>query len=235
MKKLLMAVMLLLNFGVVLAADGPGTESTGTIAGKVLEAKDVESYTYLRLKTVDGEVWAAVAKVPVKVGDQVTIEDAALMQAFTSKAMGRTFDQIYFGIVGEKATEAAGAGMDMAAMHASAARSTDVGDVNVAKATGPIAHTVAEVVAGRADLSDTTVVIRGKVVKYTPDVLGKNWIHLRDGSGSAADGTNDVLVTTTNVAAIGDVVLVKGAVHTDRDLGSGYAYKVLIEDATLQK
>jgi hypothetical protein len=235
MKKLLMAVTLLLCFGLVQAAGGPGPESTGTIAGKVLEAKDVDSYTYLRLQTVNGEVWAAVAKVPVKLGDAVTIQDAALMQDFTSKAMGRTFDQIYFGIVGEKATEAAGAGMDMAAMHASVARATDVADVNVARATGPVAHTVAEIVAGRADLNDTTVVVRGKVVKFTPDVLGKNWIHLRDGSGSASDGTNDVLVTTTNMAGIGDVVLVKGAVRTDRDLGSGYAYKVLIEDATLQK
>ena len=235
MKKLLMAVMLLLCFGLVQAADKPELESTGTINGKVLEAKDVESYTYLRLQTVDGEVWAAVAKVPVKVGDQVTIEDVALMQNFVSKSLDRTFDQIYFGTVGERATGTAGAGVDMAAMHASVARSTDVADVNVARATGPVAHTVAEVVAGRADLNDTTVVVRGKVVKFTPDVLGKNWIHLRDGSGSASDGTNDVLVTTTNVAGIGDVVLVKGAVRTDRDLGSGYAYKVLIEDATLQK
>ena len=234
MRKLLVAVTLLLCFGLVQAADKPGPESTGTITGKVLEAKDVESYTYLRLQTADGEVWAAVAKVPVKVGDQVTIEDVALMQNFASKALDRTFDQIYFGIVGERATAAAGTGGDMAAMHASVARSTDVADVNVAPATGPIAHTVAEVVTGRADLNDTTVVVRGKVVKFTPDVLGKNWIHLRDGSGSAADGTNDVLVTTTNVAAIGDVVLVKGAVRTDRDLGSGYAYKVLIEDATLE-
>jgi hypothetical protein len=66
-------------------------------------------------------------------------------------------------------------------------------------------------------------------------VLGKNWVHLRDGSGSAADNTNDVLVTTRDQARIGDVVLVKGVVHTDRDLGSGYSYKVLIEEATLQK
>jgi len=201
----------------------------------VLETKDVDSYTYLRLQTAGGEVWAAVAKVPVKTGDEVTIEDAAAMEQFSSKSLNRTFDRIYFGTVGVRDTGTAGAGGDMATMHAAVARTADVGDVNVARATGPIAHTVAEVVAGRADLNDTTVVVRGKVVKFTADVLGKNWIHLRDGSGSASDGTNDVLVTTMNVAAIGDVILVKGAVHTDRDLGSGYAYKVLIEDATLQK
>jgi hypothetical protein len=235
MKKLLVAVLLLLCFGLGQAAGKPEPESTGTISGKVLEAKDVDSYTYLRLKTVDGEVWAAVAKVPVKLGDDVTIEDVALMQNFVSRSLDRTFDEIYFGIVGEKATGTTAAGVDMAAMHASVARSTDVGDVNVARATGPIAHTVAEIVAGRVDLNDTTVVVRGKVVKFTPDVLGKNWIHLRDGSGSAADGTNDVLVVTADVAGIGDVVLIKGAVHADRDLGSGYAYKVLIEGATLQK
>jgi len=60
-------------------------------------------------------------------------------------------------------------------------------------------------------------------------------VHLRDGTGSAADATNDVLVTTKDEAAIGDVVLVTGIVHTDKDLGSGYSYKVLIEEATLQK
>ena len=81
----------------------------------------------------------------------------------------------------------------------------------------------------------TAVVVRGKVVKYTGEVLGKNWIHLRDGSGSAADGSDDILVTTKNEAKIGDVVLVKGVVHLDRDFGAGYAYQVLIEDASLQK
>jgi hypothetical protein len=107
--------------------------------------------------------------------------------------------------------------------------------VKVAKAEGPEGRTVAEVVTGKDKLKDKPVLVRGKVVKFTPQVMGRNWIHLQDGSGSAADNTHDVLVTTTDKAAIGDVVLAKGVVHTDKDLGSGYSYKVLIEDATLQK
>jgi hypothetical protein len=79
------------------------------------------------------------------------------------------------------------------------------------------------------------VVVRGKVVKYNPGIMGKNWIHLRDGSGAAADGTNDVLVTTAHQAKLGDVLTVKGVVRTDKDFGSGYSYKVLIEEATLQQ
>jgi hypothetical protein len=123
----------------------------------------------------------------------------------------------------------------MGAMHAGMAKPVDVPDVKVAKATGADARTVAEIVSGRVALKDKPVVVRGKVVKFTPGVMGKNWIHLRDGSGAAADGTNDVVVTTKDETKIGDVVLVKGVVRTDRDLGSGYKYAVLVEDATLQK
>lgn len=82
-------------------------------------------------------------------------------------------------------------------------------------------------------LKDKTVLVRGKVVKYNPGILGKNWIHLRDGSGSAAERTNDVLVTSKSETKIGDVVLVKGVVRTDTDIGSGYSYPVMIEAVEL--
>ena len=71
-------------------------------------------------------------------------------------------------------------------------------------------------------------------MKYNPEIMGRNWVHLRDGTGSALDNSNDLLVTTTNEAEIGDVVTAKGIVRTDMDFGSGYAYKVLIEEATLE-
>ena len=96
------------------------------------------------------------------------------------------------------------------------------------------ARTVAEVMAKPAALKDKPVQVRGKVVKFNAGIMGKNWIHLRDGTGSAADGTDDLLVTTAGSAKLGDVLTVSGVVHTDKDFGSGYSYKVLIEDATLQ-
>jgi hypothetical protein len=85
-----------------------------------------------------------------------------------------------------------------------------------------------------AELKGKAVLVRGKVVKYNPGIMGKNWIHLRDGTGSPANGSNDVLVTTMSTAKVGDIVTIKGTVRTDKDFGSGYAYKVLIEEATLQ-
>ena len=233
--KLFLAILVMLGVSVGWTAEKPAPRQTASINGKVLEVKDVENYTYLHLKTKDGETWAAVARAPVKKGAEVTIENAMVMDNFESKSLKKKFDRIVFGTLGGAGAGAAGAGGDMAALHSGVARAADVGDVKVPKANGPNARTVAEIVTKKAELKDKTILVRGKVVKYTPDVLGKNWIHLRDGSGSVSDNTHDVLVTTKDQARIGDVVLVKGVVHTDRDLGSGYSYKVLVEEATLQK
>ena len=232
--RMFLALFLMLLAGICLAAPNPPS-STAAVKGEVLEVKDVDAYTYLRLKTKDGETWAAVNKAPVKKGAEVTIENPTVMTNFTSKTLNRTFDRIVFGSLGGAAAGAAPAKTDLNAMHAGLSQPVDTADVKVPKATGPDARTVAEIVAAKADLKGKTVLVRGKVVKYTPEVMGKNWIHLRDGSGSAEAKTNDVLVTTKDVTKIGDVVLVKGVVRTDVDLGSGYTYAVMVDEATLQK
>jgi hypothetical protein len=103
------------------------------------------------------------------------------------------------------------------------------------RATGPDARTVEEVVKGKAALKDKPVLVHAQVVKVTSGVMGKNWVHLQDGTGKAADGTHDVLATTTDTVAVGDVVKAKGTVRTEVNIGAGYSYAVLIEDATLRK
>jgi len=203
------------------------------VKGEVLEVKDVESYTYLRLKTKDGETWAAVSKAPVTKGAKVMIENVTVMNNFESKSLKKTFPTILFGTLGGAGGSAPGDGMAMA--HPDLAKATGKGDINVPKASGANARTVAEIMTKSAELKGKPVLVHGKIVKYNAGIMGKNWIHLRDGSGSAADNTNDLLVTTTNQAKMGDVVTVKGVVRTDKDFGSGYSYKVVVEEATLQK
>jgi hypothetical protein len=105
----------------------------------------------------------------------------------------------------------------------------------VPKAEGAEGRTVAEVIGGKARLKDKTIAVRGQVVKVSLGILGKNWVHLQDGTGSAADGSNDLIVTTQDKPAVGDVVHARGTVRTDVNVGSGYSYAVLIEGATLRK
>ncbi|MGW8313899.1 MAG: nucleotide-binding protein, partial [Desulfuromonadales bacterium] len=71
--------------------------------------------------------------------------------------------------------------------------------------------------------------VRGKVVKFSPQIMGKNWIHIQDGTGEA--GSNDLTVTTNTTANVGDTVVISGTLTADKDFGYGYQYSVLVEDA----
>ncbi|WP_296490581.1 OB-fold nucleic acid binding domain-containing protein [Rhodoferax sp.] len=200
----------------------------GTVSGEVLEVKDVEIYTYMRLKTKDGETWAAVSTAAVKKGAMVTIENPMVMSDFESKSLKKTFPTIIFGTLA-----GAGAGQGVAAPKMAMANAADSAAVKVAKASGANAYTVADVVSKATQLKDKPVRVNGQVVKYNASIMGKNWVHLRDGSGTSAKGDNDILVTTAAPAKVGDLVAVSGVVRNDKDFGAGYSYKVLIEDATL--
>jgi hypothetical protein len=98
----------------------------------------------------------------------------------------------------------------------------------IAKADG--GKTVADVFAEKDALAGKPVAVRGKVVKVNSGIMGKTWIHVRDGSG--AEGTSDLTVTTTTAQPnVGDTVLVTGPVSRNKDFGMGYQYDVIVEDA----
>ena len=237
-------------------SSGADAAQTMTVQGKVLERLDAPPYSYLRIKTAQGESWAAVPKTEIATGAEVTIAGAMPMTDFESKTLKRKFDLVYFGTLGGSAAAPApapaagapgpmggapgpmGGGESpaaMAAQHAAAATGpADVGDVKVEKAKGADARTVAEVHAQRSTLKEKSVTVHGKVVKFNENIMGKNWVHVRDGSGTAGKD-NDLTVTTGDKASVGDVVTVKGTVRIDKDFGAGYAYPVIIEDAKLGK
>jgi hypothetical protein len=204
--------------------------------GEVLEAVNAGSYTYLRLKTKDGEVWAATMQSSYAKGAHVQLHDPMLMTNFESRALGRTFPEIVFAsavsVEGRGTTTPA---QQMTAAHkGTATAGASVPVAKVAKASGPNARTVAEVYAQQTQLAGKKVDVRGTVVKYNSGILDRNWVHLRDGSGSAANASNDLLVTTMQAAKVGDVVTVSGVVKTNADYGSGYSYPVVVEGASLK-
>lgn len=221
------------------------------LKGQVVEVRNVQGYTYLRLKTKEGETWASVPTANVKQGDQVTLTDTMVMRDFQSKALNRKFDRLVFGTLegapGKAAAAAPAAASASAAPHANMTpvpgiQSPHGGGAPAPKAVGKIAKakaadakTVAEVIDQRAALKGKTVTLRGQVVKVNNGILGKNWVHLQDGSGSADKGTHDIIVTTKDTVAMNDVVTASGTVRTDVNVGSGYAYPVMVEDAKVRK
>lgn len=244
----------LTSTNVALPPNHPAMGSTGAsnigarVTGSVLETFDAAGYTYLKLKTPNGDEWAAVRQTPgVKKGQTVTMSVQMTAEKFESKTLKRTFDRILFGSLDDGSAAAAtgmppamaaampAAMMAQAQQHMSAPAAADNTPIKVSKAEGADAKTVAEVWSGRESLKDKNVVIHGKVVKFLGGIMGKNWIHLRDGSGSADKGDNDVAVTTNDMAAVGDVVTVSGVVHVDKDFGAGYRYPVIVEEAKVTK
>jgi hypothetical protein len=147
-----------------------------------------------------------------------------LMKDFESTTLKRTFDAIYFG---ELAPSGAAANPHAGGMQS--APSVNVGQVR--KASGTDARTVAEAWAQKETLDGKTVSVRGVVVKVTEGVMDRNWLHLQDGSGDAAQGTNDIAVVSTETAALGETVTITGTVRTNRDIGAGYSFSLLVEDA----
>jgi hypothetical protein len=223
----------------VMSAAAAAPLAPNAVVGSVLETMDSGGYTYLRLATPGGEKWAAVQQAKVAVGDKVTITGVSLMTAFASPTLKRTFDEIYFGTLdGQGAKGVPTAPGDSSALGASpphGGAAAPVPVASVAKAPGPTGRTVAEIWANKTTLKDKPVAVRGTVVKFNAGILGKNWIHLQDRSPSKTPGDNDITVTTSATAAVGDVIVVRGIIHTDKDFGSGYTYPVVVEDAVIEK
>ena len=102
-----------------------------------------------------------------------------------------------------------------------------------ATAADAAVKTVAAVYKDKAALTGKTISASGKVVKVNNGIMGRNFVHVQDGTGDAKAGTNNLVVTSKQTAAVGDKVTISGVVVVNRDFGSGYSYPLLIEEATV--
>ncbi len=209
----------------------------GAISGKVVETMNAASYTYVLIDTGAKKAWVAAPQFAVKVGDTAAIADAMPMLNYQSKTLNRTFELVYFtGNISVNGASAAAA----PAAPSPTTTTLPPGHPPMPTKTAPDltgikraenGQTVAEVITGKTKFAGRPIAIRARVVKYNAQILGKNWLHIQDGSG--APGTNDLTVTTAATVKVGDLVLVTGKLGTDRDFGSGYKYPLIIEDATV--
>ena len=91
--------------------------------------------------------------------------------------------------------------------------------------------TVAALNLNKTALAGKTISATGKVVKVNNGIMGRNFVHVQDGTGDASN--NNLIVTSKQTAKIGDLVTISGVVAVNRDFGSGYSYPLLIEDASI--
>ena len=93
--------------------------------------------------------------------------------------------------------------------------------------------TVEQLFSQQAELSGKRIHLSGEVVKVNNGIMGKNFLHIRDGSGAETEGTHDITVTSQQTANVGDKVEIDALVTTNRDFGMGYSYAIILEEAKL--
>ncbi len=108
---------------------------------------------------------------------------------------------------------------------------TPFADLTVEKAAGENSYQVGDVFAQGAELNGQTIRVRGQVVKFSPAIMNRNFIHLQDGSGNPDEGSHNLVVTSNETVELGDIVTVEGVLAADKDFGAGYVYRVILEES----
>lgn len=202
----------------------------GSHKGKVIATMNSGGYTYVQFAENGKELWAACPQTEISVGDSITFSHAAPMKKFYSKTLDRTFESIFFvGRIKVKGREAEGLPKGHVPVNPVARKKITVEPGSVKKAQD--GYTIAECYAKKDVLNGKVVKVRGRVVKFSPKIMGKNWLHIRDGTGE--QGANDLTITTKESVQVGDLVLVTGKIVYDKNFGAGYRYPVIIEDASI--
>ena len=212
---------------------GTGFRQTGVVA----ETVEVDNYTYIRLEDENDDVWLATLPVWVAPGDVIEFGAGAVMKDFHSESLGRTFDSILFVenvvIAEQQAPRPAAAaadphqGLDMT--HPGMQTQAAPAPMAVEALEGGM--TIEQIFAAYPDLNGQSVQLRAQVVKVNPNIMGKTWVTLQDGTGTAPE--DKLTVTTNDSVAVGDVVEVTGVIQKDVDLGYGYTYKLMVQEASL--
>ncbi len=218
------------------AATFQNSASKGGNVFEVAEVLQANSYSYLKVKENSGERWVAVSKQEVEPGDVYYYDSALEMENFESKDLGRTFDVIYFinqisktplshqPVMGDEM----GMGNAMPP-HSGKVQTDKLSTISLDKPENEL--TLAKLFANREEYATKEFEIRGIVVKINKEIMGKNWIHIQDGTNH--DDEFDLTITTQEIAEVGAEVTFKGKLSLNKDFGAGYTYDLIMEDARL--
>lgn len=230
-----------------------------SITGMVLETMNASGYTYILVESNSQQNWVAIPAATVKKGSQVSYLEGMTMSNFTSKTLERTFDTIIFspGLANNTKQEehvqgqppaddsfeaalhaendAASSPLPMTESVGSSGAIIPLQEISIAKSTAENGYTVGEVFEKAKDLNGTKVSVNGKVVKFSPNIMGRHWVHIQDGTGDPMQNSHDLVITTAEEVEVDSTITLEGVLAADKDFGAGYKYVVIIEEASVVK
>jgi len=194
----------------------------------VNEVKQAKVYTYLNVSENDHEYWMAIAKKEVEEGDVYYYTQSLEMKDFESKELDKTFDAIYF--VDKISDKPIKLSPRMMGNNPHSKVQTNLkNDVSVNPAADGI--TIAELFSNKDQYSGELIKIKGQVIKYNSEIMGKNWVQIQDGTNF--DNNFELTITTRDQVKRGDIVTFEGKITLNKDFGAGYAYDVVMEEGKM--
>jgi hypothetical protein len=199
---------------------------------KAKEVLQTSNYTYVRVSEGRKDYWCALNRAEIETGKTYYWLKGTEMTGFHSKELNRDFASIFFleafsdkPLVPETAVtgEYPMAGASMGGKQ----KIPEKQGIKAGKAEGGI--TISELYANRKSYQGKSVKIRGEVVKFSPHIMNKNWVHIQDGTKDGSD--YDLAVTTLDSLTVGDTRVFEGVISLDVDFGYGYSYPVIMQDA----
>jgi len=229
MKKITILVLLLSFLTLVACKSNKGNEKLPKGVHKVVVTQriDASEYSYLKVDENGENYWIAVPQMNVKKGDVLYYSKSITMTNFRSKTLDRVFKSVLFVEDISKTSDI------NEHQNIYNKEKTSTAPTNIKVKPLKDGYTVAQINKDRKKLEGKIVKVRGEVVKFNDNIMGRNWVHIQDGTGKT--GTNDLLLTTKDKANVGDVIVAEGKVVVDKDFGSGYFYKVLLENTKIKK
>jgi hypothetical protein len=195
----------------------------------VNEILPTASYTYLNVTEGEKTFWIAVSSTDAKIGETYFYVGGLLKNNFESKALNKVFDELY--LIGNLVSS--NHGNEVAS---TSANNTEVNElattsekINITRQKGSIK--ISEIVKNPKKYEGQTVQIDGECTKINLGIMGKNWIHLKDGS----QDDFDLVITSDAIVDVGVVVTIKAEVVLNKDFGAGYKYDLILENGTLVK
>ncbi|HEY5510446.1 MAG TPA: hypothetical protein VIK10_05385 [Prolixibacteraceae bacterium] len=210
----------------------PATATPGAPEMHAVVAKDViqtSGYTYLLLKEGDKENWAAVSRFEAEKGKTYYYNQSMEMSNFKSKELNRTFESILFI---QDFSDQPIKPKPLPALTTKGRQNMEqVGGIKVEPISG--GQKLSDIFANPSNYNGKKVKVSGQVIKFSPEIMQKNWVHLQD--GTEANGSFDLTVTTLDTVVAGSTVSFEGVVTLNKDFGYGYKYDVILEEAKVLK
>ncbi len=186
-----------------------------------------EKYTYLDVTENGEQFWVAVPRKEVVKGETYYYVGGLMKKNFKSREYDRVFETVY--LVSDVRKEPIFTGNASVADALSKVGNEESHnheqDIRQPDEIVPLE----ELFNNKEKYAGKEIQVRGKCVKINKQIMGRNWVHIQDGTGG--EKPFDLTVTTSVDVPVGTVVTFTGKIGLNVDFGAGYKYDIIMQDA----